>query len=434
MLVASVSTVIFNANPLLRYDGYYMLSDWLEIPNLRQKSSEYTLGLLKRHVFRVKQQQPLPPVGQRVWLFFYAIASSIYRVFVGFAIMLMVYFEIPVLGVLMALGGLITWALVPLFKTTKYLLLEPELHRKRPRAIGFTLAVAAAAVILIGLVRFPVNIDETGVIEPVVKEVIRGETSGFVIKLGTHPDGRPLKDGDFVRAGQVLWVAEDKKLETQIKGLESQVAALRIQLREAVGDDQVRRQVLARQLELAVQQLREDVKRREKLTKRAPFDGQLIAPNYHEMVGRWVAEGAEAAMVADISRLEVVTLVEQRDSEQVLNASNAKTEIRPAGDIARILYGTKIQDRGPAHSYAAHPALTQLGGEEIPVDPSDPSGRKLQTPQFELRVSLDDKDATYVPGQKAYVRFKLDKQPLLEQWGRRFWQLIQSRQGQAKWL
>ena len=64
MLVAGVSTVIFNANPLLRYDGYYMLSDWLEIPNLQQKSKDYLLGLIKRHVFRVKAHQPLPP-GER---------------------------------------------------------------------------------------------------------------------------------------------------------------------------------------------------------------------------------------------------------------------------------------------------------------------------------------------------------------------------------
>src|SRR5947199_353966 len=54
MLIASVSTVIFNANPLLRYDGYYILSDVLEIPNLQQKAKDYSLGIIKRHVFRVK--------------------------------------------------------------------------------------------------------------------------------------------------------------------------------------------------------------------------------------------------------------------------------------------------------------------------------------------------------------------------------------------
>ena len=116
MLIASFSTIIFNANPLLRYDGYYILSDLLEIPNLRYRSTEYTTGLIKRHLFKVKLSQPLPPVGQRVWLVLYAISSSIYRMFVGIMIILMVWNQVPVLGVLMAIGGvgllLLVWLMV----------------------------------------------------------------------------------------------------------------------------------------------------------------------------------------------------------------------------------------------------------------------------------------------------------------------------------
>src|SRR6185437_4671997 len=83
MLIASVTTIVFNANPLLRYDGYYILSDFLEIPNLQNKSREYVFGLIKRHIFRIKSQQPLPPPAQRAWLFFYGIFSGAYRIFVG---------------------------------------------------------------------------------------------------------------------------------------------------------------------------------------------------------------------------------------------------------------------------------------------------------------------------------------------------------------
>ena len=130
MLIASVSTVIFNANPLLRYDGYYILSDLLEIPNLQQKANEYALGLIKRHVFRVKSPLPLPPPGQRVWLFLYAISSGIYRVFIGVVIIFIVTEHVPVLGILMALGGVVTWAVVPIYKIFNYLLLDAELHRR----------------------------------------------------------------------------------------------------------------------------------------------------------------------------------------------------------------------------------------------------------------------------------------------------------------
>jgi len=441
MLVASVSTVVFNANPLLRYDGYYILSDWLEIPNLRQKSTEYALGLIKRHVFRVKQQQPLPPVGQRIWLFFYAVASSIYRVIVGFAIMMLVYFQIPVLGVLMAVGGAVTWAVVPIFKMTKYLALEPELHRKRGRAISFSVAVAAAVVVVVGLIRFPVNIDEVGVVEPVNKFVIRGQSNGFVTRIGRHPDGRPLKDGDFVKKGTVLWVAEDRALDAQVEQYRSQVDATNLRLRAAWDtNDPLAAQVLDKQLNEWKKLLAETEAKRRELTVVAPIDGQLVAPDLHEMVGRHLHEGQEAAVVADMSQYEVVTLVEQRDSAQVINyvqngGTNLRTEIRPAGRLYKILAGGEIQNRG-ATMYAPHPAVTEMTGEDIAVDRTDPQGRKLASPQFELRVKLSPNDNEYVltPGQKAYVRFKVGNQPLIEQWARRFWQLIQQKNRTASWM
>src|SRR3954454_6684074 len=158
MLIASVTTVLFNANPLLRYDGYYMLSDFLEIPNLQMRSREYIFGILKRHIFRVKLTQPLPPVGQRVLLFFYGILSGIYRIFVGVLIILTVMYSVPVLGPLMAVGGIVTWLVVPVFKLTKYLTIEPELHRKRGLAIAFTLVCILAIGVLIGLIKVPVHV------------------------------------------------------------------------------------------------------------------------------------------------------------------------------------------------------------------------------------------------------------------------------------
>src|SRR6185436_1068217 len=118
------------------------------------------------------------------------------------------------------------------------------LHRKRTRAISFSVAVAAAVIVLVGLIRFPVNIDETGVIEPANKFVIRGQSSGFVTRLGQHPDGRPLKDGDFVKKGTVLWVAEDKALDAQVTQYRAQVEATLLQIRGAQENDPLAMQVL----------------------------------------------------------------------------------------------------------------------------------------------------------------------------------------------
>ena len=56
MVVCSVSTVVFNANPLMRYDGYYVLADWLEIPNLRDRSNRFLNNLVLEHCLGIEVQ------------------------------------------------------------------------------------------------------------------------------------------------------------------------------------------------------------------------------------------------------------------------------------------------------------------------------------------------------------------------------------------
>ena len=83
MFIASVATLLFNANPLLRYDGYYMLSDVLEMPNLSQRGRDYIYYLVRRYVWGVRQvRNPANDSGERIWLAVYGAASTVYRVFI----------------------------------------------------------------------------------------------------------------------------------------------------------------------------------------------------------------------------------------------------------------------------------------------------------------------------------------------------------------
>src|SRR5438874_3650184 len=241
MLIASFSTIIFNANPLLRYDGYYILSDLLEIPNLRYRSTEYTTGLIKRHLFNVKLSQPLPPVGQRIWLVLYAISSSIYRMFVGIMIILMVWNQVPVLGVLMALGGVITWLAVPVVKTLRYLLIEPELHRKRMRATAWVLGAVAAAVIVIGFIPSPVgtHFQAEAIVEPANKKVMYTTGPGFVEEL-------VAKDGQFVKKGDKILVCRDRALESDIGQTMARLAGTEAELDAGIEEPVLRKIALGK--------------------------------------------------------------------------------------------------------------------------------------------------------------------------------------------
>jgi putative peptide zinc metalloprotease protein len=439
MLIASVTTVVFNANPLLRYDGYYILSDFLEIPNLRQKSSEYALGLIKRHVFNVKLQQPLPPPAQRAWLFAYAVLSSIYRAFVGLVILMIVAYEIPVIGPLMAISGIATWFLVPVYKVFKYLSIDPELHRKRPRAIAFSAGVLAALVVLIGIVHFPVNIDSEGVlsVDKADNWPLYAEEPGFVRQIGKSADNRPLKDGDWVKKGQILLVLENLPLKTQLAQADAQVHQLEAELMQATVTSAVLAQGKAVEKQKMIEERDLLAHQIDKLTIKAPIDGELIAPDLANKVGSFVGkDNKEIARIENTHHQYVEAMLPQEDY-QLLHQQQPRlathTETRMVSDVEDVIKAQSVTLSGVGSSEASSLVLTQLGGGEGQLDPTERNKPTYTVRQFPVQVVLDDA-GNYVTGQRAYVRFKLAKKPLLWQWGRRFWQLIDAKGASAKWL
>jgi len=431
MLVASVTTIIFNANPLLRYDGYYILSDYLEIPNLRQKSQEYSLGLIKRHIFRVKQQQPLPPPTQRFWLLIYYVTSGIYRIFVGIMIILLVAFQIPILGILMALGGVVTWIAMPVFKVFKYLTIEPELHRKRGRATAFVLTVVTLIVVGVGVLKFDLNLYATGIAEPAVREVVRPGTSGFVEEV-------VARDNMWVTEGDVILVLRSEELEAELKVARAKQRASLAYYNQMI----VESPALARQAQEEVQVYQKQIDdlqgRIDKLTVRAGISGRLVAPNLHEMVGQFLPQGQEFAMIMRSEQLVIHTALQQDDAEPILAKKDVTTQLRFASDLGTVLAGGPPRDAGASTSDLRHPALTQMVGGEVPVDPSDPSKGAL--PLYDVAIPLDNPvdaahpEGRYVPYQRVHVRFTLDKKPLAWQWIRRFTQMLQESASQSKWL
>ncbi|MGB7160075.1 MAG: efflux RND transporter periplasmic adaptor subunit [Tepidisphaeraceae bacterium] len=415
MLIASVSTLIFNANPLLRYDGYYMLSDFLEIPNLQRKSSEYLLGLVKRHVFRVKATQPLPPPWQRVQLGVYGVLSTIYRIMVGIAIILLVAFTIPVLGVLMAIGGIITWLVTPLVKTFKYLALDPELHRKRGRATAFTLAFATLVFLFIGVMPWWERVGATGVLEPEKQAVIHADVPGFVDRVVAH-------DGKWLEEGETILVLKDRKLEAELAMARIRLQSAIVTEAQALADSPA--EVSGARIGIQAEQEKiKDLERQQReLTIKSPIAGRLIAPELATYEGRFVERGEEVATVMTLDRLLVKAALSQGEVELAKNG--ADTQIRLAGSLGRTLYGEDATVIPAAQSQLPSDVLTHAGGGEYQADPRDQSGKKPVTPQFELRVRLANPNAEFYPGQRAYVRMTVGHKPLLYQWTRWFLQLI----------
>ena len=442
MLIAGVSTILFNANPLLRYDGYYILSDYLEIPNLQQKSREYSLGLVKRYLFRVKTQQPLPATFmQKFWLVFYWSASGIYRMFIGFAIIMMVWFQLPdeikVVGAFLAAGAVVTFFIVPMFKLFKYLTTDAELHRKRTRAWAYTLVAASVLLFGIGIIPVPSAVRAQGVAEPLTRGPVVVRTPGQIVEVR-------VTEGQVVEEGDVIAVLENDDVASMLASAQNQLEQAVLQHRAAMAQSVETTGMTLEQLDAAREQLARVQEQVDDLTIRAPVSGYVVLGNEpDELIGRYFSRGNPIAQVQDDTALEVFAAIEQSDFQRIAEtpAENRDVQIRFTGSPKRIYLGPETSDVSLAVAATKDirsPALTFAAGGLIAPDPQDP--QKSAVDLFEMRVlmtneagELDDDAETgqrFIPGQRVYVRVKLEDETIATQAWRSFLQLIQSQNTQ----
>ena len=156
MVVAGVSTVVFNGNPLLRYDGYYILADLLEIPNLAQRATRYWGYLIDRYVFRTDGLKDFVATdGERIWFLLYAPAAFLYRQVVMLTIAVFIASQYLAVGVAIAIWSLLTGVALPIGKALWLVLASPRFHRNRARAVTATFGMIMAAAIVLFLIPAP---------------------------------------------------------------------------------------------------------------------------------------------------------------------------------------------------------------------------------------------------------------------------------------
>ncbi|HEY7309098.1 MAG TPA: biotin/lipoyl-binding protein [Gemmataceae bacterium] len=288
MVVCSVSTVVFNANPLMRYDGYYVLADWLEIPNLRERSNKFLKNLVLEHCLGVEvTPEPYMALGRRVLFVVYAVGSYIYRWVVTFAILWFLYsflrpYKLEVLSQMLALGAASSMAGWPLFRLGKSIYRRGRLPDMKKWRVLASTAVLTALILFACLVPVPVSrIRGNALIQadPSAEGKVYVQHDGILKKLYVRP-------GDTVTAGQELAEFSDVELDAELHKFqndrnhaENQIKALEAALRKT--NDPTERGKLTDQIaELQAKrgEADEQVKSKEKLREtklvlRAPCSG-----------------------------------------------------------------------------------------------------------------------------------------------------------------
>lgn len=419
MLIAGISTVIVNGNPLLRFDGYYILSDLVEMPNLAQRSAKYWIYLIERFGLKADVVEPTVSDGERKWLLSFAPASFVYRMFVLFAIAVFVASEYFVLGVLIALFALISAVVVPIGKGLRYLFASPTLRQKRGRSVAVTVAAISFTLIFLLLVPFPLHTTSEGVIWLPDYARIRAGTDGFLRRVVARP-------GSNVDAGTLLFESDEPLLATQIDIDRHKVQQLELKLTSERFADLVKAQVTRNELAQESANLDRDLDRARRLTARSAGVGVFDVPQAEDLPGRFFHEGDVIGYVIPTDGSTVRVIVSQDDIGLVRNRTR-RIEARIPDRIGDQYAARIIREVPAAGEQLPSKALSASGGGRVVSDPRDTSGSKTLQRFFQFDLKLDPEPAKIGYGSRVYVRFEHDWEPLGFQLYRRIRQLFLAR-------
>lgn len=422
IFVASVSTLLFNINPLLRYDGYYMLSDLIGMPNLHQQASDHMTYLVERHAFgRKEAETPAATRKEAVWLTTFGVLSGIYRVLVFSGILLFVADRFLLLGLLMAVVCAVAWVATPLVRLVRYLSSNPGLHRVRPRAVAVTGGAFAFALAFLALLPFPHHFKAPGVLKAVDYVVAVNGVPGRVEEI-LAPSGAKVKPGD-----PLLRLA-NPELDMEIREARAGLDESRARFQKAMQQQQADMGPLSSRMEYFEKRLERLEGEKADLLVTSDVGGIWISPHLNDFRGMWIPRGTPMGQLVNDEKFYFVSVVSQEDVSELFARGVRQMEVKLSGQAETAIPVQSYESIPMEQTHLPSPALGWGAGGDVAVDTKDDRGVKTAEPFYEVRAVLEGgTEASLLHGRSGKIRFRLAAEPLLWQGWRGLRQLVQKR-------
>ena len=403
MLIGGVSTLLFNGNPLLKFDGYYVLSDLIEIPNLGQRANRYWRYIVMNRLFGATSvTSPVTAEGEARWFALYAPAALIYRLVIMLAIIFFVAGQAFFIGIALAIWAVVLLYGLPLFKLIRALFTSPDLRGHRRRALGITGGVLGALVLILSLVPVPLATVAEGVVAPGARAPLVAGATGVVdnvAKPGAYPAGTAavLLSDPFLTAREATLAADLRVIETRLRSASvtdpSEAAILREQ------------QVRAR---AALERTREV---RGNLQVPSTVPGELVVLARNDLIGQHVQQGALLGYSLDPAEFTIEVLVPEARIE-LFDAKLDAIAFRLISAPEAEHKATLLADAPSSVTRLPNPALATEGGGQILIDPGDPNRLRPLLPHFRLQIAPSEGLESHLIGQRVFVRFDHGYEPL----------------------
>jgi len=419
MMTASVMTVLFNANPLMRFDGYYMLSDFLELPNLYALGQRYVSCFTRRHLFGMRSAGPDLHGLRSMLVRFYGFASLFWRncVFVGLVLTAATLLQGA--GIVLSVVAVSFWIVVMGRRALRFAGQSTE--GGRPNWSRFALVGgggAVAAAVLLAFVPWPGSVAAPAIVRYAPMTAVRCDSDAFVREIR-------VRSGQHVQAGQVVAVLASDELQHELAQLElairrSQIAQ-RVHRKKA---EMAKAQAESEQLRTLEKRWKEKQEEVSRLIVRAPCAGNVIGRNLDALQGTYLTKGSEILSIGEETAKEVRLSIAQHD----VHAFRARhgcvlRAYFPDGLVVEAAL-SKIEPRGsvvPIERSLCVPAGGDLPVRKVDQDSSATGADyQLLSPRFTGIMPLDAAHSRLVPaGRRAHVALRPR-----ESVGQHLWQLL----------
>jgi putative peptide zinc metalloprotease protein len=404
MVMASATTIAFNANPLMRFDGYYVLADWLEIPNLASHASQMWKGWARRFFLGLSNPPPQLPPSQRGIVQAYGLAALLWRTVVTFTLLLAASVMFHGAGIVLAATGAFLWWLVPVAKAVR-----SGLSSTRPvwlRLLLTTSTIGSGASSLFTVVPWFGPYRAPAVVEYSPLVVVRADSAGFVSQL-------LVQAGDRVESGQTLAMLDNPEQSLKLRELELNIERAELKSRKLKREGKLAEyQAEQDQVEALELKLREKKEEVEALTVRAPRSGIVMGRQLATLRGMYLAKGDEILSIGEEQRKELQVSLAQHDV-QFFSAQVGRPLRISLGDGQ--MFSGKLDNLEPQASVdPPHAAFGANCGGPIPVverrageGADEHISHEFLAPRFTGTVPLDASAASQVfSGQLGEVSFR----------------------------
>ncbi len=405
IVLSTVVTIGFNANPLMRYDGYFILSDLVNIPNLHRDAKAAASGFIKWVLYGLPIKSVATKTSIRVAMTVFGIACMLYQVTVSIGIATLLTLAVPIIGPAIAFLVSGVPVLRVLQKWTMFVVRSPELEAVRFRAISVASTLTVSMLIGITMIPIPGHLKSLGIVHRQEEKSIRASVGGFLVST-------PAKQHYKIEENEVLYRMENPELLVQRSELQSQIQQLSIQLQSNLGIDTLQSEQIHLQIDNAKQQLRHVESQIENLNLSAEVKGDFMPPVESLKAGKFVHQGESLGSICRGPWI-VRTMLTEDQWSSINSMREQPVSVTLIGNTKLLLKGRIVSGAIAGTKKIEEAALTHMGGGNIAVSSDMVASENF----FDVVIEIDDQSIEKLEhpikvGMSSLVQFKSESETL----------------------